>query len=208
MEIIPTQDEIVALLRDAGALRDGHFEYSNGVHTNLHVDPALAMRSYQTAKILTVALSRKLRQHSELRALLNDASIIAATPNGMQIAYGLSYVLAPHHVYWVEKRSRNTPMAFRPFLEPHKGEKVILVDDILRSGKLMAEAKALIESYGAEVIAMAVLASLPTPKTLRFDPLPVYWIVELQPRAFSDSNSCELCRQGIPLQKIGGVKAP
>jgi orotate phosphoribosyltransferase len=206
MQIIPTQDEIVTLLRETGALREGHFEYSNGVHTNQHVDPALAMRSYQTAKVLTVALSRKLRQHTELRALVNDASIVAATPNGMQVAYGLSYVLAPHYVYWVEKRSRNAPMAFRPFLEPERGEKIILVDDILRSGKLMAEAKTLIESYGAEVIAMAVLASLPTPKTIRFDPLPVYWVVELQPRAFSDKNSCELCREGIPVQQIGIVK--
>ena len=203
MEIIPTQNEIVTLLRKAGGLRDGHFEYSNGIHTDQHVDPALAMRSYQTAKVLTVALSRKLRSQSDLRGILGGVSIVAATPNGMQVAYGLSYVLAPHRVYWVEKASQTSPMAFRPFLEPEKGEKIILVDDILRSGKLLAEAKTLIESYGAEVIAMAVLAYLPTPKTIGFDSLPVYWAVELEPRAFRDKTSCDLCRAGIPLIQIG-----
>ena len=202
MEIIPSQDELAALLRRAGGVRDGHFEYSNGVHTDQHVDPALAMRSYQVAKVLTVALSRKLRSQAELRPVLDEVSVVAATPNGMQVAYGMSYVLSPRRVYWVEKQSPASPMAFRQFLAPERGEKIILVDDILRAGQLMSEAKMLIERHGAEVIAMAVLASLPTPKTIRFDPIPVYWAVELQPKAY-DRTSCELCREGIPMVHIG-----
>ncbi len=203
MDLIPTQEQIAALLRETGALRDGHFAYPNGVHTNQHVDPALAMRSYETAKVLAVALSRKLRGKPEIRSLIEEAALVAVTPNGMPVAYTISYVLQPRRVYWVEKPAHNVPMAFRRFLEPDRGEKIILVDDILRSGVLLAEAKALIERYGAEVIAIAVLAALPTPKTVNFDPLPVYSAVELEPDAYADTGVCELCRAGAPLTTIG-----
>ena len=93
-------------------------------------------------------------------------------------------------------------MAFRPFVEPEAGEQIILVDDILRSGVLLCEAKTLIERYGAQVLAIAVLAALPTPKTVAFDPLPVYSTVELEPEAY-DARECELCRGGVPLTSIG-----
>ena len=68
-------------------------------------------------------------------------------------------MLAPRRVSWAEKPGADVPMAFRKYTEPDRGEKIILVDDILRSGLLLAEAKALIEQYGAEVLAMAVIAS-------------------------------------------------
>jgi orotate phosphoribosyltransferase len=202
MDLIPTQEQIVALLRRTGALRDGHFEYPNGIHTSQHVDPALAMRSYESARILAVALSRKLRKKPEIRSVMEEAAIVAATPNGMPVAYTLSYVLQPRRVYWVEKSARSAPMAFRPFVEPEAGEQIILVDDILRSGVLLCEAKTLIERYGAQVLAIAVLAALPTPKTVAFDPLPVYSTVELEPEAY-DARECELCRGGVPLTSIG-----
>ena len=203
MLLQPTAAEITNLLRDSGGLRDGHFEYSNGIHTNQHVDPALAMRSYENAKILTVALSRRIRAHADLRTILSDVSIVAATQNGLQVAYGLSYVLSPRRVFWAEKPGADVPMAFRKYTEPDRGEKIILVDDILRSGLLLAEAKALIEQYGAEVLAMAVIASQPNPKTIRFGSLPIYSLVELEPRVYVDRDSCELCRAGVPATPIG-----
>ena len=83
MDLIPTPEQIVALLRRTGALRDGHFEYSNGVHTNQHVDPALAMRSYESARVLSVALSRKLRKKPEIRSVIEEAAIVAATSAGL-----------------------------------------------------------------------------------------------------------------------------
>ena len=46
MHLIPTQDEVVAVLRETGALRDGHFEYPNGLHSNEYLQVPLAMRYY------------------------------------------------------------------------------------------------------------------------------------------------------------------
>src|SRR5262249_23077975 len=47
MHLIPTPDEVLTVLRDTGALRDGHFEYPGGMHSNEYLQVPLAMRYYQ-----------------------------------------------------------------------------------------------------------------------------------------------------------------
>jgi len=54
MHLIPTQDEIVALLRETGALRDGHFRYPNGLHSNEYLQMPLAMRQSQHLRLMSV----------------------------------------------------------------------------------------------------------------------------------------------------------
>ena len=34
MHLVPTNEEVIFMLRETGALRDGHFEYPNGMHTD------------------------------------------------------------------------------------------------------------------------------------------------------------------------------
>lgn len=203
MHLVPTQEEVISLLRSTGALRDGHFEYSNGLHTNQHIETALAMRSYQNAKVLSVGLSRLLLSNPELKATLHETSLVAATTSGLPVAYGLSEVLQPRQVYWAEKECSDRPMHFRQGLGPVPGERVILVDDILRSGQLLKEAKALLEAGGAHVIALAVLIYEPTPVTVMFGDLPVYQLAKLAARAYIDALSCDLCKRHIPICRIG-----
>src|ERR1022692_477233 len=78
MELVPTQEEVLALLRETGALQNGHFECLNGLHTDINLETALAMRYHRNAKTLSVGLSRKLRANSELRALIPELSIVSA----------------------------------------------------------------------------------------------------------------------------------
>ena len=58
MHLIPTQDEVVAVLRETGALRAGHFEYPTGLHSNEYLQVPLATRYYQYQRVLSVGLSR------------------------------------------------------------------------------------------------------------------------------------------------------
>ena len=77
------------MLREAGALRDGHFEYPNGMHSNEYLEAALAFRDYKQAKILSVGLSRRLRADTEIRAMIDELSIVSATTGGLPVAYGV-----------------------------------------------------------------------------------------------------------------------
>ena len=202
MELIPTHDEVVELLRDAGALRSGHFSYPNGLHSEEYLQVALAMRYYQHAKVLSVGLSRKLRANSELHAMIPELSIVAPATGGLPVAYGVCEALRARQVYWAEREVVGQPMRFRQYMEQHKGEKVILVDDILRTGAKLTELKNLAESSGAEVVGLAVMIYQPNPMTPNFDPLPFYYLARLDGDYYKDESSCELCKRGVPVEKV------
>src|SRR5256714_7603150 len=156
MHLLPTQDEVVQILRDTGALRDGHFVYPSGLHANEYRQVPLAMRYYQHARTLAVGLSRLLRANSEIRAMIPQLSVVAPATGGLPGAYGVCEALRAHQVYWAENDTPGGPMHFRQFLDVQPGEKVLLVDDILRSGKKLNALKTLVEERGGEVVAMGV----------------------------------------------------
>jgi len=201
MHLVPTNDEVISMLRGSGAIRHGHFEYPNGMHANEYVQVALAFRFYQDAKILSVGLSRKLRADPELRAQIKELSIVCPT-TGVPIAYGVCEALRAHQVYWAEKESEEGQLRFTQFLEPAKGEKVLLVDDILRSGKRLTELRGMIESHGAEVVGLAVAVFQPNPTVADFGKLPFFYLAEMDAVYYNDAASCEMCKSGVPVEKI------
>jgi orotate phosphoribosyltransferase len=202
MHLLPTQDEVVSILRDTGALRDGHFEYPNGLHSNEYLQVPLAMRYYQHARTLSVGLSRRLRANSEIRAMIPQLSIVAPATGGLPVAYGVCEALRAHQVYWAERQDDGLPLRFRQFLEQTPGESVVLVDDILRSGSNLSEMRTLLESRGATVMAVAVVIYQPTPRTKDFGSLPFYYLAKLEATYYTDAGSCDLCKQRVPLEKV------
>jgi orotate phosphoribosyltransferase len=202
MHLIPTNEEVISLLRETGALRHGHFEYPNGMHANEYLQVALAFRYFQNAKILSVGLSRRLRADSELRAMIKELSIVCPSTGGLPIAYGLCEALRAHQVYWAEQDGEDQPMRFRQYLEQLPGEKVLLVDDILRSGKRLTQLKKLVESSGAQVVGLAVAVYQPNPSVADFGSLPLFYLAKMDAVYSIDSASCHLCHRGVPVEKI------
>ena len=201
MHLVPTQAEVMELLRRTGGLREGHFEYPNGLHTNEYLQVALTMRRYQSAKILSVGLSRLIRANAELRAIIPELSIVAPATGGLPVAYGVCEALRAHQVYWAEREGDSTTMRFRQFLEILPGEKVLLVDDILRTGTKLLELKKLVEERGGGVVGVAVLIHQPEPGAATFAPLPFYSLAHLDATYYKDAKSCDLCEQGVPVEK-------
>ena len=202
MHLLPTAEEVVRVLRETGALRDGHFVYPNGLHSNEYLQVPLAMRYYQHARTLSVGLSRLLRANPEIRALVPELSIVAPATGGLPVAYGVCEALRAKQVYWAERDDENKPMRFRQYLEQHPGEQVVLVDDILRSGSKLREMKTLLESRGAQVLGLAVVIYQPTPNTKDFGSLPLYYLAKLEASYYSDAENCDLCRRGVKLEKV------
>ena len=176
MELIPTNEEVIAMLRQTGALREGHFEYPNGMHANEFLQVALAFRCYEWAKVLSVGLSRRLRADPEVRAIIKQLSIVCPTTSGLPIGFGV--------------------------VEPEPGEKILLVDDILRSGRRFTELRSLIESKGATVVGLAVAVYQPNPTVADFGDLPIFHLAKLSAMYYKDSASCDLCKKGVPVETI------
>jgi orotate phosphoribosyltransferase len=182
---------VLDLLHKTGALRTGHFIYPNGLHSDMCLQVPIAMRHFQDAKLLSVALSRKLRAHSDLRAIIGELSVVTPATGGLPVAFGVCEALQAKQVYWAESNDPSGKLSFRPRLHPQPGEKVLLVDDILRTGKKLTELRNLIESYGATVVALAVIVYQPNPETPSFGDLPFYYLVELDAMYYADADAAE-----------------
>ncbi|MCU1328704.1 MAG: phosphoribosyltransferase, partial [Bryobacterales bacterium] len=59
-----------------------------------------------------------------------------------------------------------------------------------------------LESYGAIVMALAVVVYQPTPQTHDFGSLPIYYLSKLDASYFADADSCDLCRKSVPVTKV------
>jgi orotate phosphoribosyltransferase len=202
MHLVPTSDEIVALLRKTGALRTGHFRYPTRLHSDHFLQIPLAMRYFQHQKTLSVGLSRLVRANPEIRAMIPELSIVTAATAGLPVAYGVCEALRAHQVYWAERQNQAEPLRFRQYLEQTPGEKVLIVDDILRTGKSLMELKKLLESNGATVVGLAVIVYQPNPQTPSFDSMPFYYLASLEGCCFGDDLDCPLCRKGVPIEEV------
>jgi len=78
----------------------------------------------------------------------------------------------------------------------------VLVDDLLRSGRNLREMRELLESRGARVVALAVIVYQPTPRTVDFGELPLYYLAKLNASYYADAAHCDLCKEGAPVQKV------
>ncbi|HEU0121485.1 MAG TPA: phosphoribosyltransferase family protein [Bryobacteraceae bacterium] len=202
MQIIPTQDEVLTVLQETGALREGNFVYPNGLYSDQYLQIPLAFRYYQHARTLSVALSRKVRANPELRAIIPELSVVAPATGGLPVAFGVCEALRAKQVYWAERMNDGEPLRLRQFLEIQPGEKVLLVDDILRTGAKLTELKAMVEAAGAEVVAIAVIVAQMAPGCPDFAPLPVYWLAELDPLNLLDGSAGQLSYPDRPVEKI------
>ena len=202
MHLIPTQEEVVALLRESGALRDGHFEYPNGLHSNEYLQVPLALRHYQYQRLLSVGIGRLLRANPEIRAIIPELSIVAPATAGLPVAYGVCESIRARQVYWAEGEQDGGPLRFRQYLNPDPGEQVLLVDDILRTGSKLSALKRLLDNAGAKVVGLAVIVYQPTPNTMDFGNLPLYYLAKLEASYYADAGRCELCKRGIAVEKV------
>lgn len=202
MELVPSQADVIGLLQQTGALRHGHFVYPNGLHANEYLQVSLAMRHYQHLRTLSVGLSRKVRGNTEIRAIIPQLSVVAPSGGGVPVAYGVCEALRAKQVYWAESNGEDRPLHFRQYFVSQPGEKVLLVDDIFRSGHKLSQLRDLVEANGGEVVGLAVMIYQPTPKTPDFGNIPLYYLAKLEAHYSNDAESCNLCKIGLPLESV------
>lgn len=200
MHLLPTQDEVIKILQDTGALRRGHFELSSGKHTNQFLQLPLALRYYQHNRTLSVALSRLLRSNLEIAGLISELSVVTPASGGLPVAFGVAEALRCHQVYWAETEEGR--LRFRQYMEDHQGEKVVLVDDTVRTGSKLRQLKSLLESAGATILAVAVVIYQPHDKRSGFDHVPLYSLATLEAEMYPDAASCRMCKAGEPVEKV------
>jgi orotate phosphoribosyltransferase len=134
--------------------------------------------------------------------MIPELSIVSPAPGGLPVAFGVCEALRARQVYWAEDGPDGKPGRFRQYIQPDKGEPVVLVDDIIRSGGRLVALRKLLEAAGAQVVAVASIVYEPYPNVANFEGVPLYYLARMEAGYDADAASCEACRNGIPLEKV------
>jgi len=156
VELIPSQDAVLQILKRTGAFREGHFVYPNGKHSPHYFQMPLAFRYYDNARILSVGLSRMFRMEKTISSRLPKVSVISPSPGGIMVAFGVREALSAEQIYWAEMEDGKRQ--FRQYVGRGDVYPSIIVDDILRSGRAITETVELVKSLGSEIIGVGTIA--------------------------------------------------
>ncbi|MEO8072239.1 MAG: phosphoribosyltransferase family protein [Acidobacteriota bacterium] len=150
VNLIPTPESVMEILEQTGAYRHGHFVYPSGKHASHYFQMPLAFRYYDNSRVLSVGLSRKFRMDKSIASRLPKISIISPSPGGIPVAFAVREALAADQIYWAE--IENGKRQFRQYLKDSDIYPCIIVDDLIRTGRAIAETVELVKELGAEII--------------------------------------------------------
>jgi orotate phosphoribosyltransferase len=181
------------LLRQEDALLSGHFRLSSGLHSDTYVQCARFLRRPDLAAPAAAALAVQL----EAAGLKPDV-VVGPAMGGVVIGYELARQLRVPGIF--TERDADGQMTIRRGFTIEPGEKVVIAEDVVTTGKSTLEVAKVLREMGAEVLAVASLIDRTGGKGgLDF---PHFALLQVQAATFAP-ESCPLCAAGVPVVKPG-----
>ena len=188
-------DDIVTLMEDKGAILRDHFRLSSGRHSDLFVQKFRVLED----PVLAAGLGSRLAGHFE------GAFDVVAAPAVGAIVLGFSVGLAAEkRVIFAERVEGD--MAFRRGFELAKGERVLVVEDVITTGGSAREVVELVEEAGGEVVGVAALIDRGDPSRPPELGAPLTSLARLTIDSW-DEAECPLCEGGVALQDPGSRRS-
>ena len=199
VELIPSQDAVMQILKRTGAFREGHFVYPNGKHSPHYFQMPLAFRYYDTARVLAVALSRKFRLEKDISSQLPKISIISPSSGGIPVAFGVRDALNAEQIYWAEQEKGER--MFRQYVNQGEVNPCIIVDDIVRSGHALEETVKLVKSLGARIIGCGTIVRFDSAPN-ELEDVPIKSLVDFDVRLYNEGEECVECKDGVSAETV------
>ena len=199
VELIPSQEAVMQILKKTGAFREGHFVYPNKKHSPHYFQMPLAFRYYDTARVLAVALSRKFRLEKDISSQLPKVSIISPSSGGIPVAFGVRDALNAEQIYWAEQEQGER--MFRQYVNQGEVNPCIIVDDIIRSGKAIDETVKLVKSLGARIIGCGAIVRFDSAPE-EVEGVPIKSLVDFDVRMYATGDECVECKDGATPETV------
>jgi orotate phosphoribosyltransferase len=199
VQLIPSPEEVMQILKDTGAYREGHFVYPSGRHSSHYFQMPLAFRYYDTARVLAVALSRKFRLTKDISSTLPKIAIIAPGPGGIPIAFGVREALSAEQIYWAEREEGKR--MFRQYVNQGEVNPCVIVDDIIRSGNAIIETAERVKELGALIIGCGTIVHYKSAPTALGD-IPIESLVDYDAEFYNNAEECPFCQKGVPADHV------
>lgn len=190
------QSDVESLFRQAGAVLDGHFLLTSGLHSSLYWEKFRMLERPEYTKKLCAMIADQFK--------CNDIEVVAGpTTGGIIIAYEVAAQLGVRCIF--AEKEENGKRAFRRGFKLDRGERVLVVDDVLTTGKSVREVLEAVNERGGVVAGIGVMVD-----RSEYDlglGYPFYSCLHSVTPAYKP-DECPLCRAGVPLVKLGSSHQP
>jgi len=188
------QNEILEIFTKSGALLTGHFLLSSGLHSDEYFEKFQVLQYPEYVQILCKKLADKFK-NSKIEV------VVGPTVGGVIIAYEVAKHLKIKAIF--AEREGNERVFKRGFtLE--QGARVLIVDDILTTGKSIFEVIDLVNKYKADIVGIGVLLDRSGGK-VKVEGYDLKPLVVVSAKTFKPEE-CPLCKKGVEIYKPGSRK--
>lgn len=188
-----TEKEVLGIFDKYGALLKGHFKLSSGLHSEKYLQCALVLQHPGISEILSKALAKRFAAHK-------IEVVIAPALGGVTLAYEVARALGARGIF--AEREAGV-MTLRRGFSITKGERVLVVEDVVTTGGSIKEVMRLVRADGGEVAGAGSIIDRSAGKADLGVPFESLAKVEIE--TFKESD-CPLCKKNIPMIKPGSRK--
>lgn len=178
------------LFRQSGALLEGHFRLSSGLHSGRYLQSALVLQHPEHAAVLGAAIADRVR---DLKANV----VLSPALGGIVIAHEVARALGVRAIF-AERQDGKLTLRRGFSLSP--SDRVLVVEDVITTGGSTVETIEVAEAAGAQVLAAAAIID-------RGDGaarvgVPLFPLIKLEVPTHQP-DACPMCATGDPLVKPG-----
>jgi orotate phosphoribosyltransferase len=175
---------------ETGALLDGHFRLSSGLHSDRYLQCARLLMWPARAEAAGRDLADRLRE-------FGPRAVVSPALGGVIIGHEAGRALGIPAMF-VERL--DGAFGFRRGFALAAGEPVVVVEDVFTTGKSTREAVAAVEKAGGRVVAVGSMVDRGLPAGAF--PMPSRSLLTLSVPSWPEAE-CPLCRRGVPIDAPG-----
>jgi orotate phosphoribosyltransferase len=189
-----TRDELLDLFRRSGALLDGHFRLTSGLHSSAYLQCALVLSRPAEAEVLGREIADKVRPFS-------PTVVLSPALGGIVIGHEVGRALGVRALF--AERQEGILTLRRGFVLADN-DRVLVVEDVLTTGGSTRETMQVARAAGAQVVGVGSIVDR-SGGTLSFD-VPFASLLSMSVPAY-EPDKCPLCAKGLPVVKPGSRPA-
>ena len=186
-----TQEEVRALLVKTGAIMDGHFLLTSGLHSPHYVEKFNVLQHPAYTAQLCAAMAEKFKD-------AQIETVVGPVTGGILLAHETGKSLGTRAIFTERVDGK---MTFRRGFSLREGERVLIVEDIVTTGGSIKEVIEVVKAAGAVPVAVSMLVDRSGGKA-NFGDVPHTALLTMDVETYSP-DTCPLCAKGVPMTKRG-----
>jgi orotate phosphoribosyltransferase len=184
------RDDLLDLFRRSGALLDGHFRLSSGLHSTGYLQCAIVLSQPADAEALGAAIADRVRA-------LRPTVVLSPALGGVIVGQEVGRALRVRAIF---AERQDGALTLRRGFVIAENDRVLVVEDVLTTGLSTRETIKVAEAAGAHVVGVASIVDR-SGGTARFD-VPYESLLAVDLPTYQP-DACPLCAQGLPVVKPG-----